>query len=362
MSSLRLVNLQKAFVRGERGAVDGIDLDVRDGEVMALLGPSGCGKTTTLQLIAGFLNPDAGEIWAGDRLLSSAASVVPPERRGMSLVFQSYAVWPHKTVRENVAFGLKLKGVNGADLRKRVDEVLDTVRLGALSERYPSELSGGQQQRVSLARAVAVRPAILLLDEPLSNLDASLREEMRFEIRRLHDATGVTMLYVTHDRTEAMVTADRIAVLDRGRVEQVGTPAELFETPRTAFVAEFIGRANVLYGTQREAGRVECGEFTLTTADASPLPMGSRVAVCVQPHRVSLAPASAQSSLTARVVRVASLGETRDYVLELAGGMRIRVVTPATERYEPGSEVAIVFPPEACHVVSAPPVEAVVPA
>jgi iron(III) transport system ATP-binding protein len=262
MSSLRLVNLQKAFVRGERGAVDGIDLDVRDGEVMALLGPSGCGKTTTLQLIAGFLNPDAGEIWAGDRLLSSAASVVPPERRGMSLVFQSYAVWPHKTVRENVAFGLKLKGVNGADLRKRVDEVLDTVRLGALSERYPSELSGGQQQRVSLARAVAVRPAILLLDEPLSNLDASLREEMRFEIRRLHDATGVTMLYVTHDRTEAMVTADRIAVLDRGRVEQVGTPAELFETPRTAFVAEFIGRANVLYGTQREAGRVECGEFT----------------------------------------------------------------------------------------------------
>jgi iron(III) transport system ATP-binding protein len=355
MSSLRLAGLRKAFARGERAAVDGIDLDVRDGEVLALLGPSGCGKTTTLQLIAGFLKPDAGEIWAGERLLSDARDVVPPERRGMALVFQSYAVWPHKTVRENVAFGLRLQGSRGADLERRVDEVLDSVRLRDHGKRYPSELSGGQQQRVSLARALAVRPAILLLDEPLSNLDLSLRDEMRFEIRRLHDATGVTMLYVTHDRTEAMVTSDRIAVLDRGRLEQIGTPAELFETPRTAFVAEFIGRANVLYGIQREAGLVDCGAFSLSTAQrGARFATGTRVGVCVQPHRVGLAARDGATQLSAKIVRAAYLGESRDYLVELAGGLRVRAATPATQAYVVGSDVCVTFPPEACHVVAPP--------
>src|SRR6202022_3941793 len=204
--------------------VESIDLEIKEGEVMALLGPSGCGKTTTLQLLAGFLKPDSGEIRVGDRLLSSPRSVVAPERRNMSLIFQSYAVWPHKTVAQNVAYGLEIRKTSKDEIAKRVQGVLDRVKLGHLAHRYPAELSGGQQQRVALARALVVEPQVLLLDEPLSNLDANLREEMRFEIRRLHDETGITMVYVTHDQTEAMVVADRIAVMNLGRVEQVGQP------------------------------------------------------------------------------------------------------------------------------------------
>ncbi|MBC5810131.1 MAG: ABC transporter ATP-binding protein, partial [Candidatus Eremiobacteraeota bacterium] len=203
MAQIAIIGLRKRFEGTTTYAVDGVDLTVRDGEVMALLGPSGCGKTTTLQLLAGFLKPDEGEIRVGDRVVSSPGGVVPPEHRNMSLIFQSYAVWPHKTVFQNVAYGLEVRKVSRADIATRVRRTLESVHLDALSERYPSELSGGQQQRVALARAVVVEPDILLLDEPLSNLDANLREAMRFEIRRLHDATGITMVYVTHDQAEA---------------------------------------------------------------------------------------------------------------------------------------------------------------
>ena len=241
----------KALTRhyGDVAAVENLSLDVKPGELVALLGPSGCGKTTTLRLVAGFLKPESGEIWVGDRCLSSPALVVPPERRRMAMIFQSYALWPHMTVAQNVAYGLRFKpDVIRADRDRRVREMLRVVQLDGYEARYPGELSGGQQQRVAIARALVVEPEILLLDEPLSNLDANLREEMRFEIRRLHEAFGITTLYVTHDQAEAMVISDRIAVIQGGRVAQVGTADDLFNRPRTRFVAEFIGKTNLIDG------------------------------------------------------------------------------------------------------------------
>jgi iron(III) transport system ATP-binding protein len=308
-------------------AVDRIDLEVKDGEVMALLGPSGCGKTTTLQLLAGFLKPDAGEIRVGEKLLSSARSVVPPERRNMSLIFQSYAVWPHKTVAQNVAYGLEVRKLTRDEIKTRVKRTLDRVKLGHLSHRYPAELSGGQQQRVALARALAVEPQVLLLDEPLSNLDANLREEMRFEIRRLHDETGITMIYVTHDQTEAMVVADRIAVMNLGRVEQVGEPNEIYELPATRFVASFIGRTNLLQLNGKT--------------------------ISIRPHQVLLAkPAEAAHCLKGRVTRHAYLGETRDYAIEGTDGTMLRVTTGPELVREVGTEVEMYLPLNACKEVT----------
>ncbi len=219
---------------GDVAAVRALDLHVNAGELVALLGPSGCGKTTTLRLVAGFLTPEAGEIWVGDRCLSSPATVIPPERRRMAMIFQSYALWPHMTVARNIAYGLRFNGVARADRDRRVKDMLRVVQLEGYGSRYPGELSGGQQQRVAVARALVVEPEILLLDEPLSNLDANLREEMRFEIRRLHDTFGITTLYVTHDQAEAMVISDRVAVLQAGRIVQIGTAEELFERPADA--------------------------------------------------------------------------------------------------------------------------------
>ncbi len=322
---ISITGLRKVY--GAHMAVDSIDLEVRDGEVMALLGPSGCGKTTTLQLLAGFLKPDAGEIRVNGRLLSSPASVVPPERRNMSLIFQSYAVWPHKTVAANVAFGLEVRRVPRAEQTERVRRILARVHLDQLADRYPAELSGGQQQRVALARALVVEPEILLLDEPLSNLDANLREEMRYEIRRLHDDTGITMVYVTHDQAEAMVTSDRIAVMQHGRIEQVGTPEEIYEEPRTAFTASFVGRTNLL----RRNGRT----------------------ISIRPHQVLLeAPARGQAEcLRGRVIRLAYLGETRDYLLALPDGTRMRVQTPPHIKHAVGAEVDVYLPAAACREV-----------
>ena len=239
-----LASLTKRF--GAAVAVNAVDLRIEPGEFVSLLGPSGCGKTTTLRLIAGFLSPDAGEIRVGERVLSRPGAVVPPEQRNMSMIFQSYAVWPHMTVSANVAYGLRMRRVAREPIRRRVLEALQRVRLEALADRYPSELSGGQQQRVALARALVVEPETLLLDEPLSNLDATLREEMRFEIRRLHDEFRITTVYVTHDQAEAMVTSDRIAVMNGGRIEQIGTSEDIYERPRSSFVARFIGASNIL--------------------------------------------------------------------------------------------------------------------
>ena len=246
MASLDLNGIAKSY-DGQR-AVDGIDLHIPDGALACLLGPSGCGKTTTLRLIAGFMSPDAGEIRVGGEVLSSPARTTPPEARRMSMVFQSYALWPHMTVARNVAYGLELRGMARDDIRRRVDSILAVTRIGALAERYPGELSGGQQQRAALARALAVEPQTLLLDEPLSNLDANLREEMRFEIRRLHQEYKYTTVYVTHDQAEAMTAADLIVVMNGGKIEQVGSPEEVYRHPRSRFVAGFIGGANILEG------------------------------------------------------------------------------------------------------------------
>ncbi len=216
MASVELRGLIKRY--GGSNAVDGIDLTIDHGCLVCLLGPSGCGKTTTLRLLAGFIAPDAGEIHVGGKRVSSPAKTLPPESRNMSMIFQSYALWPHMTIAENVAYGLKLRKLDKATIKKRVDAILDVTHLERYAERYPGELSGGQQQRVALARALAVEPETLLLDEPLSNLDANLREEMRFEIRRLHNEYKYTTVYVTHDQIEAMTTADRIVVMNQGRI------------------------------------------------------------------------------------------------------------------------------------------------
>src|SRR5215470_12378400 len=247
MANVSLDGLTKKFTG--MAAVDDLRLEIKDGEFVSLLGPSGCGKTTTLRLVAGFLQPDAGEIRVNDKVISSSSILIPPERRNMSMIFQSYAIWPHMTVFQNVAYGLKFKKLASREVDEKTERLLRVVHLDALKARYPAELSGGQQQRVALARALVVEPQILLLDEPLSNLDANLREEMRFEIRRLHEEFRITTVYVTHDQAEAMVTSDRIAVMNLGKIEQVADPHTLYNRPRTRFVAGFIGRTNFIDGT-----------------------------------------------------------------------------------------------------------------
>ncbi len=236
--------------------VDDVSLRIDHGQLVCLLGPSGCGKTTTLRLIAGFLEPSDGEIRVGDRLVSSRAKTLPPEQRSMSMIFQSYALWPHMTVAENIIYGLKLRKLDRDTIARKLKAILETTKLEILAQRYPGELSGGQQQRVALARALIVEPETLLLDEPLSNLDANLREEMRFEIRRLHDEYRYTTVYVTHDQSEAMTTADLIAVMNGGRIDQLGTPQQIYDAPQSEFVARFIGASNVIKATALDTGHV----------------------------------------------------------------------------------------------------------
>ena len=260
MSKLVLRNVSRTF--GNFTAVENFNLALEEGELVSLLGPSGCGKTTTLRMIAGFMAPTAGTIELDGQVISSPTSSLPPEKRQMSMIFQSYAIWPNMTVAENVGFGLKVRKLKADEIRRRVDEILEVVQLGALRDRYPAELSGGQQQRVALARSIVVKPAVLLLDEPLSNLDANLREEMRFEIRRLHDEFKITTVYVTHDQAEAMVTSDRIAVMNKGRVEQIDAPYALYGRPKTRFVAGFIGRTNFVEG-KSNGDAVHFGGFSV---------------------------------------------------------------------------------------------------
>jgi iron(III) transport system ATP-binding protein len=344
---------------GDVAAVDGLSLDVKPGELVALLGPSGCGKTTTLRLVAGFLAPETGEIWVGDRCLSSPGRVVPPERRRMAMIFQSYALWPHMTVAQNVAYGLRFKRELGrADRDRRVAKMLRVVQLDGYEARYPGELSGGQQQRVAVARALVVEPEILLLDEPLSNLDANLREEMRFEIRRLHEAFGITTLYVTHDQAEAMVISDRIAVLEQGRVAQVGAADEVFLQPRTRFVAEFIGRTNLVESVVVGPDRVAHGRLRLRVGAAGLAP-GARVSVSIRPHDIVLAapndaaPTGA-NTLLGTVQRASFLGDGVDYHVEIADSdVVLRVAAPVAPRWRAGDAVSLSIDPAACIALGA---------
>ncbi|MBI3185904.1 MAG: ABC transporter ATP-binding protein [Myxococcales bacterium] len=246
MAGIELTDIHKSY--GPTRVVQGLSLSIGQGEFLALLGPSGCGKTTTLRMIAGLEVPDSGTIAIDGRVVHGPGARVPPERRGLGMVFQSYAVWPHRTVAKNVEYPLRLMGLRRAEATARVREALGWVRMEALAERMPHALSGGQLQRVALARALVGRPRVLLLDEPLSNLDAALKEELRAEIAALRSRLGTTMVYVTHDQGEAMALADRIAVMDSGRLEQVDSPERLYSEPATPFVAGFVGGANLLGG------------------------------------------------------------------------------------------------------------------
>jgi len=355
MAVVELQGLTKRF--GAHAAVDGVDLAIDHGNLVCLLGPSGCGKTTTLRLIAGFIAPDGGAITVGGRALSTAGWALPPERRNMSMIFQSYALWPHMTVAENVGYGLRVRKAPSAEAAARVAAMLAVIQLEHVADRYPGELSGGQQQRVALARALVVKPETLLLDEPLSNLDANLREEMRFEVRRLHDEYKYTTVYVTHDQIEAMTTADVIVVMNHGRIEQCGTPEEVYQRPATEFVARFIGGTNLLKGRAAGADTVACPGLTLRCGQGSTAPAGE-TAVSIRLHDIELTsspPSDGAGSNVARgrVVRQVYLGASRDYLVALDAGPQIRATTgPATD-IAAGSEVWVRFPIESCRALPA---------
>ncbi len=356
MPRLVLNGLSKVY--GRLTVVDAIDLALEEGEFVSLLGPSGCGKTTTLRMIAGFIPPDGGTIEIDGRVLSAPGSVLPPERRGMSMIFQSYAIWPNMTVAENVGFGLELRKCPRAEVRQRVGAILDVVKMSHLADRYPSELSGGQQQRVALARAIVVEPAVLLLDEPLSNLDANLREEMRFEIRRLHDAFRITTVYVTHDQAEAMATSDRIAVMNAGRIEQVDAPHLLYTRPRTRFVAGFIGRTNLIEARLAK-GEVVFDTVAIPAARLATPPQGGDGAVLlsVRPQSMMLretrpADANGHAVLPAEVTRRVYLGETWDYLIRPRdSAIELRVSAPPTQVHEVGQAVWLTLDPEQVVIV-----------
>ncbi len=360
MATVSLKGLTKRFA--ETAAVNDLNLEIEDGEFVSLLGPSGCGKTTTLRLVAGFIQPDGGEIRVNQEVISSPSVLVPPERRNMSMIFQSYAVWPHMTVFQNVSYGLKFKKLSSGESERKVERLLQLVHLETLKDRYPTELSGGQQQRVALARALVVEPQILLLDEPLSNLDANLREEMRFEIRRLHDEFKITSIYVTHDQSEAMVIADRICVMNQGRLEQVGRPEEIYERPKTRFVAEFIGKTNLLSGTLEEGKRISLGNgLMLRVGSGENFRNGEKVWVSIRPHDLQLDREESEPEgyvkmgfnlFYGAISRRIYFGESIDYLVELSGiDLVLRVITPPIKKYDLGQKVWVLVEPQRCVIV-----------
>ncbi len=351
MASVELKGLTKKY--GPLAVVDDVSLHIEHGNLVCLLGPSGCGKTTTLRLIAGFVEPTVGEILVGGKLISSPAATVPPERRNMSMIFQSYALWPHMTVAENIMYGLKLRKMSKDVITKKLDAILATTKLAPLAQRYPGELSGGQQQRVALARALIVEPETLLLDEPLSNLDANLREEMRFEVRRLHDAYRYTTVYVTHDQSEAMTTADLICVMNGGKIEQAGSPEEIYDRPRSEFVARFIGNSNVIKGKGLDGNRVELSGVVLQCTGEKVVP-NATTGVSVRPHDITLhatQPSQTENVVPATVVRQVFLGNARDYMVETRDGTQIRTATAAETNIPQGSAVWVHMPPARCRAL-----------
>ncbi len=354
MNKLELRDLSKRY--GDVLAVNRLSLGIRDGELLVLLGPSGCGKTTALRLVAGLLTPDGGEILLDGRVISSASLLLPPERRGMAMVFQSYALWPHMTVFENIGYGLTLRGVGRDEIRRRVSEALRLVKLEGLERRYPGELSGGQQQRVALARAVVVRPAILLFDEPLSNLDAMLRDAMRFELRALQRALGITSVYVTHDQREALVLADRIVVMRAGQIVQSGSPETIVRRPAHPFVATFLGTSNLLRARVRASdvsrGRiiVELGAHVIetTAGDGVKLDTGAPAIVSLRPVDVRLEPSDAAvargiNAIPGHVEERTFLGDLFEYAVRLDGGVLVTARCHPSVVRKPGDRILAVF-------------------
>ncbi len=323
---ISVANLTKRF--GSLAVVSEVSLSIEEGELFTLLGPSGCGKTTLLRLIAGFYAPDGGEIRFDDRVVNA----VPPHERGIGMVFQNYALWPHMKVSENVSYGLKLRKISASEIAERVHGVLEKVKLGGLGDRYPGQLSGGQQQRVALARALVLNPKILLLDEPLSNLDAKIRVQVRAEIRKLQKELGITTIYVTHDQEEALTLSDRIAVFNQGKVFQIGPPKALYERPANRFVADFIGINNLIDGTVRaiegplRTVRVETPVGEISAIYDERLRAGDRCVICIRPENAAVDGESGgeRNRLKGKISFAAYLGNTLRYDVDLGNGVTFK--------------------------------------
>ena len=353
---LTLENIVKVFPpRGgslEVTAVDGVSLEIEKGELVTLLGPSGCGKTTVLRVIAGFEFPTSGEIILDGQKIN----MLPPNKRSMSMVFQSYAIFPHLNVFENIAYGLNVMRLSQAEIQQRLGRILELVQLTGLDKRAPNQLSGGQQQRVALARALVMEPKVLLMDEPLSNLDAKLREQMRTEIRRIQSELGITSVYVTHDQLEAMTLSDRVVVMNQGQIEQIGTPKEIYRYPRSRFVADFIGRANfipaVCKGKENGALVVAVGDKRLTLTEVrGEFSPDQAVTLIVRPEMIQI---KEQGGMFPAVVRrVAYLGNAVDYDLEVGGQILTIVDTnPLQQKLFPeGTPVGVDFYAPCIHVI-----------
>jgi putative spermidine/putrescine transport system ATP-binding protein len=328
-------------------AVSQMSLEIGDGEFIALLGPSGCGKTTTLRMIAGFIDASEGQIFFGDQDVTS----VPANKRNTGMVFQGFALFPHMTVEQNVAYGLEMRRVAKDEIRQRVAKVLELVQLGGFAKRMPRQLSGGQQQRVALARALVINPHVLLLDEPLSALDAKLRHEVRLQIRHLQQSLGLTTVFVTHDQEEALSLADRLVVMNAGRIEQIGSPADLYERPATPFVADFIGKTNFFKGTQTGSTFVTDFGLSLRVAKEN----GAATLLGVRPEKIQIVPqGSAGSSanvIDGRVLLVSYLGPSTEYRVTIAEGRHVLIQEANRDNAEKlavGQPVSLVIPPECC--------------
>ncbi|MEH2400035.1 ABC transporter ATP-binding protein [Nostoc sp.] len=331
---VELRNVFKFF--NQEPAVNGIDLDVRQGEFFSILGPSGCGKTTTLRLIAGFEIADAGKVLIQGQSMTN----VPPYRRPVNTVFQSYALFNHLNVWDNIAFGLRLKKIRKSQIEARVEQALKLVKMESLRSRFPNQLSGGQQQRVALARALVNRPTVVLLDEPLGALDLKLRKEMQIELSNLHKDLGLTFVMVTHDQEEALSLSDRIAVMNQGKIEQVGTPSQIYERPQTSFVADFIGDTNLFSGeiVAVDSSNVQISTKTglsivISRAEDTPSELSQAVVVSVRPEKIQLSlypPNLPANSFEGRLVNVMYLGTHVNYVVELTNGININVLQPNT--------------------------------
>ena len=357
MSDLIFEGITKQF--GTSTAVSDLNLVVEKGESVVVIGPSGCGKTTTLRMIAGFERPSAGRLTIGGKVMSDGGHFVPPEDREVGMVFQSYALWPHMTVAANVAFGLGIRRQREKKLSKkaiatRVEATLEQVQLHGLAKRYPHELSGGQQQRVALGRALITQPRVLLLDEPLSNLDTRLREDMRLQIRRIQRESGITMIYITHDRTEALALADRVVVLNAGAVEQVGPPAEIYEHPHSEYVARSLGPANLIAGTVVETGvvRLETGQTVNVKTESHDGSADTPVSVCVRPRDITIHPSAQPNGATAHVDEAVYLGDEIHYRISHPNWSSIlQVVTPSSHAITRGAPVSVTVTPGAGSIV-----------
>lgn len=350
---VRISGLSKAFANPDDPdkpvlAVNRVNLDIAQGELVTLLGPSGCGKTTLLRMIAGFEEPTEGDIFFGDQRMNE----VPPNRRDATMVFQSYAIFPHLSVFDNVAFGLRLKSLKRGQIEKRVSDVLELAGLSGMAKRSPNQLSGGQQQRVALARAIVMEPQVLLFDEPLSNLDAKLRDDMRVEIRELQQRLGITGIYVTHDQIEAMSISDRIVVMRGGMVEQVGTPRDIYSHPVNHFVAEFIGRANFVTATVIDGKTVDIAGTPLDLGASVQAAPGARVTLLVRPEMVTLS--ATEGTLAGTVRRVMFLGNLTEYLVEVPGTdpWLIEMSGLGGRNFGIGDTVRLSLPASAIHVLA----------